>query len=236
MPDKAKMTKKILVMAAHPDDEILGCGGTIARHARAGDEVHVVIMAEGATSRSFQRNTELHRDELGHLADVARRANALLGAASVTLRSLPDNRMDSLDRLDVIKLIEEEISRVQPEVVYTHHAGDLNIDHRIVHESVLTACRPQPLHPVRTLLFFEVPSSTEWMPATSAPHFGPTWFVDISDTLELKLKALDCYQSEMRPWPHVRSVQALEHLARWRGASVGMEAAEAFVLGRRLFH
>lgn len=235
MPDKVKMTKKILVVAAHPDDEILGCGGTIAKHACAGDEVHVVIMAEGVTSRSQQRSPDLHRQELGGLADVARKANALLGAVSVTLHGLPDNRMDSLDRLDVIKLVEEEIGRVQPEVVYTHHIGDLNIDHRIIHESVLTACRPQPLSPVKTVLFFEVPSSTEWMPATSAPHFGPNWFVDISDTLELKLKALDCYQSEMRPWPHARSVQALEHLARWRGASVGMEAAEAFVLGRRLF-
>lgn len=226
------MTKRILVVAAHPDDEVLGCGGMIAGHARAGDEIHVVIMAEGVTSRSQQRDVEANRKELGSLADVARKANALLGAASVTLHSLPDNRMDSLDRLDIIKLIEGEVARVRPEVIYTHHAGDLNIDHRIVHESVLAASRPQPGSPVKTLLFFEVPSSTEWMPGSSASFFSPNWFVDISGCLDLKLKALECYQTEMRPWPHARSINALEHLARWRGASVGMEAAEAFVLGR----
>lgn len=228
------MAKKILVIAAHPDDEILGCGGTIAAHAQAGDEVHVVIMAEGVTSRSAQRDAAAHQSELDTLADVARKANALLGAASVTLHGLPDNRMDSLDRLDVIKLIEAEVMRVGPETVYTHHSGDLNIDHRIVHESVLTACRPKPGHPVRSLLFFEVASSTEWMPPTSAPPFAPNWFVDISAALALKLQALACYESEMCAWPHARSGAALEHLARWRGASVGVEAAEAFVLGRRI--
>jgi LmbE family N-acetylglucosaminyl deacetylase len=228
------MTRKILVVAAHPDDEILGCGGTIAKHTRAGDVVHVVIMAEGLTSRSSTRDADLKRDELARLSDVAYRANTLLGVASVTMHNLPDNRMDSLDRLDVIKLIEAEISRVAPEIVYTHHAGDLNIDHRIIHECILTACRPQPGHPVKTLLFFEVASSTEWMPATSAPIFAPNWFVDISDCLELKLSALTCYESEMRPWPHARSIKALENLARWRGASVGMEAAESFILGRML--
>lgn len=224
--------KKVLIVAAHPDDEVLGCGGAIAKHAAMGDEVHVVIMAEGVTSRSQQRDTEMYRRELGSLANVARKANALLGAASVTLHSLPDNRMDSLDRLDVIKLVEGEVARVEPEVIYTHHAGDLNIDHRIVHESVLTASRPQPDSPVKTLLFFEVPSSTEWMPGSSAPFFSPNWFEDISGSLDLKLQALECYQTEMRSWPHARSINALEHLARWRGASVGMEAAEAFVLGR----
>jgi len=228
------MAKKILVVAAHPDDEILGCGGTVAAHAQAGDEVHVVVMAEGATSRGAHRDAEADRQALAHLREVANQANGLLGAASVTLHGLPDNRMDSLDRLDVIKLVEGEVRRVQPDTVYTHHAGDLNIDHRIVHESVLTACRPQPGHPVKTLLFFEIASSTEWMPSSSAPVFAPNWFADISHTLALKLKALECYRSEMRAWPHARSVEALEHLARWRGASVGMAAAEAFMLGRRL--
>ncbi len=234
MASKRKMAKTILVIAAHPDDEILGCGGAIAAHAQAGDEVHVVIMAEGVTSRSPQRDTVMQRSELSTLADAARKANAMLGAASVSLHGLPDNRMDSLDRLDVIKLIETEIARVNPEVVYSHHAGDLNIDHRIVHECVLTACRPKPGNAVKSLLFFEVASSTEWMPATSAPAFAPNWFVDITNTLDLKLQALACYDSEMCAWPHARSLRALKSLARWRGASVGVEAAEAFILGRRI--
>ena len=227
------MTKKILVLAAHPDDEILGCGGAMAKHVRAGDQVHVVLMAEGVTSRNEQRDAALDQDKLSQLASAAREANAVLGVTEVTMLHLPDNRMDSLDRLDVIKLVEAEIARVRPEMVYTHHAGDLNIDHRIIHESVLTACRPQPGHCVKTLLFFEVASSTEWMPASSAPMFAPNWFVDISSCLDLKLQALTCYESEMREWPHARSIKALESLARWRGASVGVEAAEAFMLGRK---
>ncbi|CAN5232699.1 PIG-L family deacetylase [soil metagenome] len=228
------MKRKILVIAAHPDDEILGCGGTMAAHAQGGDEVHVVIMAEGVTSRAPQRDTAVDKEQLDSLAQTARKANQMLGVASVTLHSLPDNRMDSLDRLDVIKLVEAEIARVNPEVVYTHHAGDLNIDHRIVQESVLTACRPKPGHAVRSVLFFEVASSTEWMPASAGVVFAPNWFVDVSSTLELKLKALECYASEMCAWPHPRSIKAVEHLARWRGASVGTEAAEAFMLGRHI--
>ena len=223
------------MLAAHPDDEILGCGGSIARHAREGDEVHVVILAEGLTSRAAQRNTDAVQHELVRLQEVAHKANGLLGAASVTMHGLPDNRMDSLERLDVIKIIEAEIAKVKPEVVYTHHAGDVNIDHRIVHEGVVTACRPLPGQSVKTLLFFEVASSTEWMPPTSMPAFNPNWFVDISTTLQAKIDALECYASEMRPWPHARSIQAMEHLGRWRGASVGVEAAEAFILGRMLY-
>lgn len=228
------MAKTILVVAAHPDDEILGCGGTIAVHAQAGDEVHVVIMAEGLTSRDPKPDIASSKEDLCALADSARRANMLLGAATVILHGLPDNRMDTLDRLDVIKLIEREVERVRPDVVYTHHAGDLNLDHRIVHESVLTACRPKPAHPVKTLLFFEVLSSTEWMPAASGPAFTPDWFVNISATIALKLQALDCYASEMHAWPHTRSAKTVENLAGWRGSSVGVNAAEAFILGRNI--
>lgn len=228
------MKTTILVVAAHPDDEILGCGGTIARHADAGDDVHVVIMAEGITSRNQTRNIDTHRHELERLGDIARDANRLLGATSVTLHGLPDNRLDSVDRLDVTKLIEEELARLRPSVVYTHHAGDLNIDHRVVHDSVVTACRPLPGSSVRTLAFFEVPSSTEWQTPASGSVFAPNWFTDITETLPAKLKALRVYRSEMRPWPHPRSLKAVEHLAHWRGASNGIHAAEAFMLGRHL--
>jgi len=226
--------RRILVLSAHPDDEVLGCGAALARHARLGDEVHVVILAEGATSRDDRRDREERGEELTQLEAAARRAGAILGASSVTLCGLPDNRLDSLDLLDVVKVVEQQVELRRPEVVYTHHAGDLNIDHRIVHQATVTACRPQPGHPVRTLLFFEVPSSTEWQPPGAAPCFAPDWFVDATATLEVKLLALDAYRSEMRPWPHPRSVQGVEHLARWRGCSVGMAAAEAFVTGRHL--
>jgi LmbE family N-acetylglucosaminyl deacetylase len=228
------MENKVVVIVAHPDDEILGCGGTIARHIRDGDEVHVLIMAEGLTSRDQQRNRSAHLPELSGLAKAAHAANNILCTTSLTLKDLPDNRMDSLDRLDIIKIVEEFIQEHTPNIVYTHHIGDVNIDHRRIHEAVVTACRPIPGQPVSTLLFFEIASSTEWQPPVSAAVFSPSWFVDISETLDLKLKALRAYQSEMRPWPHSRSVEALENLAKWRGATIGVCAGEAFILGRNI--
>ena len=228
------MNKNILVIAAHPDDEVLGCGGTIAKHARRGDAVHVLILAEGITSRDEKRKPEERSSDLSSLSRAAQSAKNTLGASSLTLRNFPDNRMDSVDRLDVIKVVEHHIDQYHPEIVYTHHCGDLNIDHRIVHEAVMTACRPVPSHFVQTLLFFEVPSSTEWQIPGSAPVFAPNWFVDVSDTLDIKMEALDAYHMEMRPWPHARSREAVMHLAHWRGAMVGMNAAEAFVTGRNL--
>ncbi len=228
------MGDTVLVLAAHPDDEVLGCGATIAKHAKEGDEVHVVILAEGVTSRGDERDRTRHLEQLSSLSRDVHRASELLSACSLTLHDFPDNRMDSPDLLDIVKAVERYIARLQPGVVYTHHAGDVNIDHRRIHEAVVAACRPQPMHPVKTLLFFEIASSTEWQTPGSQPTFVPNWFVDVSDTLELKLQALEIYSSEMRDWPHARSIKALEHLSRWRGASIGVDAAEAFLLGRRI--
>jgi LmbE family N-acetylglucosaminyl deacetylase len=226
--------KSVLVIAAHPDDEVLGCGATIAKHAELGDEVHVVIMAEGATSRDEKRDRDHRCSELSELSESANMAQEILGSSSLMLHDFPDNRMDSVDLLDIVKSIELHINRVRPEIVYTHHAGDVNLDHRRIHEAVITACRPQPGHTVRTLLFFEIQSSTEWQPSGSAPVFAPNWFVDVSSTLALKMRALAAYKTEMRPWPHSRSYEAVEYLARWRGATVGCEAVEAFMVGRQI--
>lgn len=227
------MKKKVLVAAAHPDDEVLGCGGTIARHTAEGDEVHILILAEGLTSRDKKRDPEKHTVGLRKLSDAAQRAGALLGVSSVSLYTFPDNRMDSLDLLNVVKVVENFIYTIKPDVVYTHHWGDLNIDHRLTHEAVITACRPIPGISFNSLLFFEIVSSTEWQIGLPKA-FVPNWFVDITESLELKLKALEVYSPEMRAWPHARSISAVEHLARWRGASVGLEAAEAFMLGRHV--
>ena len=225
---------RVLVVAAHPDDEVLGCGGTIARHADFGDEVQVLIVAEGSTSRQQERDRFQVRDELSALAQAAQVAGSILGAAGVELLDLPDNRLDSLDRLDLIKQIEKRVELHHPDCVYVHHAGDVNVDHRRLHEAVVTACRPTPGHLVRRLLSFEVASSTEWQPPGSAQAFQPNWFVDISAQWERKYEALVAYASEMREWPHARSLEAVEHLARWRGAQVGIKAAEAFCLLRQL--
>lgn len=226
----------VLVVAAHPDDEVLGCGGTIAKHSQQGDIVHVHILAEGATSRSQKRDRGAWQADLSILSEAADQAGKILGAQSVTLHAFPDNRMDGCELLDVVKVIEHAIAQHQPQMIYTHHSGDVNIDHRRIHEAVVTACRPTPGYPVKTLLFFEVASSTEWHVPGSALPFMPNWFVDISETLSLKLQALETYQSELRSWPHPRSLQAVEALALWRGASVGVAAAEAFILGRKIIH
>lgn len=228
------MSSKILVVAAHPDDEVLGCGGTIARHTASGDEVHILVVAEGVTSRDDARDAFKIRSEITALREAAMRAAQILGTLPPRFGDFPDNRLDSLVLLDVVKYIEAVIAEVKPGTIYTHHVGDLNIDHRIVHQAVVTACRPTPASSVETLLFFEVASSTEWQTAASGPAFVPNWFVNVTETLNLKLEALQAYKSEIRSWPHVRSIEALEHLARWRGASMGVDAAEAFILGRRI--
>lgn len=226
--------KQILVVAAHPDDELLGCAGTLARHVAMGDQVHIAILAEGATSRSAARAPDAHKDELQGLAASAQKAAEIVGATSLHCLDLPDNRMDSVDLLDVVKRVETLVTAIDPQVIYTHHIGDVNVDHMVTQRAVFTACRPLPGSRVETILAFETVSSTEWMPPASSNPFLPNWFVDISDTLGRKLEALAVYDSEMREWPHPRSVKAVEHLARWRGASVGVEAAEAFVLLRQL--
>lgn len=227
------MTKmSVLVVAAHPDDEVLGCGGTLARLADEGHDVHILILAEGVTSRAPSRDRETKVSELSELKRCAETAKTILGGVSVKVCDFPDNRMDSVDLLDVVKLVEGEITRHRPQLLFTHHGGDVNIDHRVVHDAVVAACRPQPGHPVRQLLFFEVASSTEWRPPGFVEGFSPTCFYDIGRHLARKLDALRAYPTEVRAFPHPRSVEAVEHLARWRGATVGCHAAEAFMVGR----
>lgn len=224
-------SKRLLVIAAHPDDEVLGCGATMARCAAQGCEVHVVILSRGISSRNSA--DEKNTDSKAHnaLLGASREANAHLGVSSHSVHDFPDNRMDSLPLLDIIKPIEHTIEQLQPDTVLTHYYNDLNIDHRIVHQAVLTACRPLPMNTLRQLLFFEIPSSTEWQ-VSQHGGFSPSVYIDVSQTLEKKLEALRIYASEMRSWPHARSLNAVEYLARWRGASAGLDAAEAFVPGR----
>ncbi|MGC8451588.1 MAG: PIG-L deacetylase family protein [Cylindrospermopsis raciborskii] len=223
------MVKSILVIAAHPDDEVLGCGGTIACYTAQDIPVRVIFLADGISSREASDMAEL---ESRHLA--ARKAAECLGISEVSFGEFPDNQLDTVPLLSIVKRIEQAIANYQPDTIFTHHIGDVNIDHQRVHQAVVTACRPQPHHPVKTLLFFEIPSSTEWQPPGSAPTFHPNWFMDISHTLAIKQQALEFYQQEMRPFPHPRSPEAVTALAQWRGATVGVAAAEAFILGRHL--
>jgi N-acetylglucosamine malate deacetylase 1 len=226
------MLSPIAVIAAHPDDEVLGCGGTLARMVMNGCDLHILLLADGESSR-----LENNQEEISMLRNnrciAAKNAAKIIGCKNIEILNLPDNRLDSLDRLEIIKHIEDFIKKNQPKTIFTHHAGDVNIDHRIVHDAVIAACRPQPGYCVTEILFFEVPSSTEWRPPGSAIAFNPNFFVDISETLQIKLSALEAYNDELRPFPHPRSLEAVEALAKWRGATVGVSAAEAFIIGRK---
>ena len=215
---------KVLCVAAHPDDEILGAGATLAKHVMAGDEVQIVLLGSGATARP-----DAEASDVIALRQAARAAAGVIGA-NVIVGNLPDNRFDSVDMLDVVRTIEMNVQEFEPEVVYTHAATDLNIDHRVTHEAVLTACRPLPGSSVRKVLAFEVPSSTGW-----GFGFQPCVFVDVTrEPFARKVKALECYALEMRPYPHPRSVMGVEVIARTRGMQAGVDEAEAFVLVREV--
>lgn len=220
--------KRVAVVVAHPDDEVLGFGGAIARHADEGAEVRVLILATGLAARGDAAGSDLFA-----LREEGRRAAKILGAARIDFADFPDNRMDSVPLLDVVRRIEEFCGGFGPGRVYTHHAGDLNVDHRVAHLATLTACRPLPGAAARCILAGEVNSATDWAGATSVP-FQPTEYIDIAATLERKLAAMACYAGELRPWPHARSLKGIRAQAEFRGCQVGVAAAEAFMTLRRI--
>jgi len=223
----------ILVIAAHPDDEVLGCGGTIARLTLEGHDVYVAILGEGITSR-YDKREQADQKVLEELQTRSRRVAKLLGIKELFLYEFPDNRFDTVPLLDIIKIIEDLMNRLRPGIIYTHHAGDLNIDHVITHRAVLTATRPVENCPVKELYTFEVPSSTEWAFSQFKPAFQPNVFMDIRTTLETKIQAMQIYESEARPFPHPRSSQALRVIAEKWGSSVNLHVAEAFQLIRSI--
>jgi N-acetylglucosamine malate deacetylase 1 len=221
--------KKISVIVAHPDDEVLGCGGTIAKLVKSGAQVRILFLADGVKSREGFDEKEITKRK-----KAAEYACKELGASGIEYGEFPDNRLDSVALLDITKVVENHIGIYKPDTILTHHVGDLNIDHRKVFESVITACRPQKDMPVKLVLSFEVPSSTEWQVQGAGSSFEPNWFIDITDFLECKIKSLQFYSDEIKGWPHPRSIEAIEHLAHWRGATVGCDAAEAFMLCRKI--
>jgi LmbE family N-acetylglucosaminyl deacetylase len=215
------MSERVMVIAAHPDDEILGCGGTMARHWADGDEVTCVFVADGETARimAAQPNRNI----------AAFKVSQLLHIHPPVFFDLKDQRLGTVPLLDITQMIESQVEQYRPTIVYTHHHGDLNEDHRMVHKATMTALRPLPGASVRAIYGFEVLSSTEW-----GITFNPTHFVDIADFIHDKIAALKLYDDEMRPFPHPRSYSVVRTLARYRGSCVGVSAAEAFVTYRSI--
>lgn len=220
-----------LIVAAHPDDEVLGCGGTITRLAGQGEEVHIAILGEGSTSRAHSRS-QAEQESVHRLAQASDVAAGRMGAHRVVRFGLPDNRFDTVALLDVVKLVEGLIVECSPSAVITQHGGDLNVDHRVTFRAVLAATRPLPGHVVKEVLAFEVGSSTEWSFQQFAPVFRPSVFVDITETLNRKVAALLAYEDEVRAFPHPRSPEAVRAAAARWGATAGVLAAEAFELIR----
>ena len=223
----------VLVIAAHPDDEVLGCGGTIARLASEGHTISILILGEGITSR-YPNRSVLPTDEISALHANSREVARLCGAREVELHDFPDNRFDTVPLLEVVKVINASIERVQPEIVFTQHGGDLNGDHATTFRATLIATRPVQGQSVRAVYGYEVASSSEWAFGQFAPIFVPNVFWNIESFVEVKIAAMQLYDSEARHFPHPRSPESLRARAVHWGTVVGCNAAEAFVLVREV--
>ncbi|MFC7203579.1 PIG-L deacetylase family protein [Haloferax namakaokahaiae] len=213
--------RTVLVIGAHPDDEVLGAGGTMAKHAAAGDEVHALIVTEGTTQQYDDDSIiEQKRDEARACADT-------LGIEAVHFGDLPDMRLDDVPHVDVNAVIESVVTDLEPDIVYTHSPHEVNLDHKAVYDSTLVATRPAT--GVSRVLAYETPSSTGWTGGTTS-QFGADVYVDISGFVETKVDAFAAYQSETRVFPHPRSRESLSARATTRGSEAGFAAAEAFSL------
>lgn len=223
----------VLVFSAHPDDEVIGVGGTIAKHVEQGDTVNVVIIAEGKSSRyDNYKKPEIPLLDASYLE--TQNACEILGVSKFKRLNFPDNRLDSLNLLEIVKVVENNIKEFNPDIVYTQYGGDINVDHEVVYKAVMTATRPLPNNNVKWVYAYETLSSTEWNYDVK-DAFTPNYFVDIESHLKRKINAMSCYSSELRDYPHPRSLDAIEYNAKVWGAKVGVRAAEAFKLVRGLW-
>ena len=229
-----EQNKKILIVAAHPDDEVLGCGATVLALTLLGNEAHVLILGEGVTSRDDTRQRKKREGMILDLRTQAEKANRLIGVKSVECCDFPDNRFDTVPLIEIVKVIERKKNAVKPDIVFTHFSGDLNIDHRICSGATLTAFRPMQEDTVKELYTYEILSSTEWNFGSSAAQFRPNCYFDINHTLTSKIEAMRQYEFEIREYPHPRSEKAIKILAQKRGMEIGVSAAEAFQLIRSL--
>lgn len=210
-----------MVVAAHSDDEVIGCAGTILKHVAEGDQVHVVFMTDGVGSRETSADSKQER------LNISKRVANVLGVTSTKNFNFPDNEMDSISLLSIVKTLEDYMNVISPNIIYTHHYGDLNIDHQITNKAVLTVCRPQPNSKVKKIYTFEILSSTEWQ-SPNLMTFNPDTFIDISNYMDKKIDTLKLYVKEMRQPPHSRSIENIIRLNALRGSAVGLQYAESF--------
>jgi len=228
--------KRILVVVAHPDDEILGIGATM-HHIINNNNciVEAIILSEGITSRSedgdfkkLEKTIALHKENI-------KNAQAFIGYKKVTTFNFPDNKFDAVALLDIIKVIEKEKERFNPDIIFTHHGGDLNIDHQKTFDAVVTSSRPMENESLQSIITFETPSGTEWRASSDPRHFTPNFYFELTEeNMKAKINAMECYINEKRPYPHPRSPEALSVLAQQRGLTVGLKFAEAFMIIRHI--
>jgi len=223
-----KLKNKILVIAAHPDDEAIGCGGTLTIHQKKGDEIFLLFMTNGVSARNNYSNTEISIRR--KMADAV---SSQLHVKKTFYLDFQDNQLDKVPLLMIVKEIEKIIKKIKPKLIYTHSFGDLNIDHQKTFEATVTACRPQPNFPVKEIYSFEVPSSTGWH-HYKLKNFNPNLYIDITKVCFKKKKLLNIYSKEMRKSPHARSVEGIINLSKYRGNQVGVGNAEAFEIIRLL--
>ena len=225
--------ERILVIAAHPDDEVLGMGGTLAKFSARGAHLALLIVTDGSTSQ--------YRDS-GHLDEILKEKKKeteesakILGFEAIFYGQLPDMKLDTVPHIEINRTIENAIRSFSPTMVFTHISGDVNKDHRCVYESTLVACRPTAEQCVKRIALYSAPSSTEWNVQTAQSAFLPNWYVDISgEYAEKKYAAMNCYQTELRPYPHPRSIEYLKISDAAEGNRVGLLSAESFILLRAL--
>ena len=226
------MRDRILVVAAHPDDEILGCGGTISKKIKFDKAiVKTLILSKGIKARS---NVKKLKQKLENNIHNAKKANQYLGVKFLEILDFPDNEFDKVSLLSIVKEIEKRVKDFKPNVIFTHFSGDLNIDHQITNRALITACRPVTNSTVQKIYAFEVSSSTDWSFGSNKKLFYPNHFEDISKTIKKKINSLKFYKNEMKKYPHSRSLKNVENLAKVRGSSVFKNYAEAFILLRSI--
>ena len=222
------MSKRVLIIVAHSDDETIGMAGTIRKHVLEGNTVNVVSMTNGVGSRSNANQSILSRKK------SANEASKILGFDWIKQFDYPDNQLDSVPLLEIIKAIESVKANFKPELVYTHTGADLNIDHKIVLQATLTAFRPLNDESCKEIRTFEVPSATDYGHDTLTRKFVPNLFIDIHKFEKDKISALQAYSQEMKQYPNSRSVESIINLARTRGNRVGLDLAEAFQIVRKI--